>query len=698
MTWASPGLALIVAACVVPPLILLYFLKLRRREVSIPSTLLWMQSVQDLQANAPFQRLRMNLLLFLQLLALCLMLLALAQPQWAGVTTSSSRTVLLIDRSGSMTARDVEPTRLAEAKRQAVEYVKNIRTGGLFSRGGQAEQVMIISFAQEARVQCPFTSSQAELTEAIESIGPTHERTSLARALELARAYTINTDPETDKPIGPPATLIVFSDGQIRDLSDLVTRDTVLYRPIGDEAALGNVGIVEFGADRAPTNLSEIVVYARIANYRMTPALVDVLFSVGDQLVGSKRIEVPAAYQEDPRQDTGAEGPAESDDAEADAPIQPGGAALTLRPGMTGVEFPLVQARGVTIGVSLDLDDVLKADNQAFVVVPQAKRLRVGLVDAKSFFIPTAVEGVPFVEVVEMIPAPRFQEMMTTDRGQPDTYDMMIVDNVALPAQLPAGRYLIFSSYEGLDGFEASTEEKPDGAQVWDEQHPVSHWVNFNPLYVHSYHPMSVPTEAHVLVDGAFGPLLVEYVHGGAHCLILPFEFLKSNWMLDENMLKFVQNAVNYLGHSGQMVVSEPYEPGETVVARLPRDATDIAMRLVSQAEDEGGAGAGAGRKVLTPIDPAMTTYRAERAGLYALSFRQSDEEEEQTRYIAVNMGSDLESNVRPSPTLRIGTDETRTVRGEDGLQKKPLWPWLLLAALAVITVEWWVYSRRAFI
>ena len=50
------------------PILLLYMLRLRRREVLISSTFLWRQVVQDTEANTPWQRLRRNLLLFLQLL------------------------------------------------------------------------------------------------------------------------------------------------------------------------------------------------------------------------------------------------------------------------------------------------------------------------------------------------------------------------------------------------------------------------------------------------------------------------------------------------------------------------------------------------------------------------------------------------------------------------------------------------------
>ena len=66
-------------------IIALYFLKLRRRPVRVPSTILWRKSLEDLHVNSLFQRLRRNLLLFLQLLAVALAMLArFAGPRMKG--------------------------------------------------------------------------------------------------------------------------------------------------------------------------------------------------------------------------------------------------------------------------------------------------------------------------------------------------------------------------------------------------------------------------------------------------------------------------------------------------------------------------------------------------------------------------------------------------------------------------------------
>ncbi len=80
MEWLTPLTAIYAAAVSVPLLLLLYFLKLKRREQIVSSTLLWKRAVQDLQVNAPFQRIRHNILLLLQLLMLLAILLAVAGP------------------------------------------------------------------------------------------------------------------------------------------------------------------------------------------------------------------------------------------------------------------------------------------------------------------------------------------------------------------------------------------------------------------------------------------------------------------------------------------------------------------------------------------------------------------------------------------------------------------------------------------
>src|SRR5260221_3157872 len=124
MSWIpsfiTPLAGAIAAVLSISALLVLYFLKLRRREMLVSSTLLWKKAIQDLQVNAPFQKLRRNLLLLLQLLLLLLLILALSRPVTNYQPGAGALTVILIDRSASMSAKDINGhTRLHEAKRRA---------------------------------------------------------------------------------------------------------------------------------------------------------------------------------------------------------------------------------------------------------------------------------------------------------------------------------------------------------------------------------------------------------------------------------------------------------------------------------------------------------------------------------------------------------------------------------------------------
>src|SRR4051812_23332228 len=129
-------------------IIALYFLKLRRRPVQVPSTLLWRRSLEDLHVNSLFQRLRRNLLLFLQLLMVLLAMLALAGPRLKGGAGQGQRLVLAIDDSASMSATDVAPSRLARAKDEARKVVNAM---------GDDDLAMVIAFSDRARVVSSYT-------------------------------------------------------------------------------------------------------------------------------------------------------------------------------------------------------------------------------------------------------------------------------------------------------------------------------------------------------------------------------------------------------------------------------------------------------------------------------------------------------------------------------------------------------------
>src|SRR3954462_4963025 len=119
LVWWQWGLL----ALVPPAIIALYFLKLKRQPLEVPSTYLWSRAIEDLHVNSLWQRLRQSLLLFLQLLLIVLIGATLLRPGWSGTKLEGKRFVFLIDTSASMAANDITPSRLDRAKRQALQLV-----------------------------------------------------------------------------------------------------------------------------------------------------------------------------------------------------------------------------------------------------------------------------------------------------------------------------------------------------------------------------------------------------------------------------------------------------------------------------------------------------------------------------------------------------------------------------------------------
>src|SRR5215510_2887256 len=144
----------------IPAVIAMYMLKLRRDETVVPSTLLW----TDVEANAPWQRLRRSLLLLLQLLLVLILVLLAARPFLERPAGLARDIVLVVDTSASMGATDVLPNRLEGAKSAAIEALKELPTGG---------KVSVIAAERTARIVANETSDIGRVRQAINDLEPT---------------------------------------------------------------------------------------------------------------------------------------------------------------------------------------------------------------------------------------------------------------------------------------------------------------------------------------------------------------------------------------------------------------------------------------------------------------------------------------------------------------------------------------------
>ena len=175
MTLGAP--AALWAFMAVPVLIVLYLLRVRRREHVVSSVLLWVKSAPSRSAFRPSRRIERSLLLLLQIVAAAALAAALAQPSLLGWTAGSGDVVLVLDASMSMRARDVAPTRFDRARGEARDVLARLAPG---HRAG------LVLAAARPLVLVPPTADLGRLAAALAQAQPWDVAGDVRGAVDLA--------------------------------------------------------------------------------------------------------------------------------------------------------------------------------------------------------------------------------------------------------------------------------------------------------------------------------------------------------------------------------------------------------------------------------------------------------------------------------------------------------------------------------
>jgi Ca-activated chloride channel family protein len=219
---------------IVPAIVALYFLKVRRPQVPVSSTLLWRSMTKDRQAGVPWQRLRFSWLLVLQLLAAVALVLALMRPAISTPAPLAAHTILMVDTSAPMQTTDVHPSRLAEAKRQAAE---------LIGRMGPQDRVTLLELSSQPKALASTVGDRNTLRRALDHLTPDNAPADLSQALALAASVSGS---------GTDTELVLLSDGITLPLQAPVSLPfRISYQAIG--ASGENLAITALSAQPGPS-------------------------------------------------------------------------------------------------------------------------------------------------------------------------------------------------------------------------------------------------------------------------------------------------------------------------------------------------------------------------------------------------------------------------------------------------------------
>ncbi|MCO4772058.1 MAG: BatA and WFA domain-containing protein [Deltaproteobacteria bacterium] len=271
MNFANPAALWLLATT--PPLAALYFLKVRRKRVMVPTLLLWSQVVQNQRTAHPFDRFRRHLLFLLQLLALLLLTFALAGPSIAGKQFLGRSVVWILDGSGSMQATHSGAARFELAQEAVLQGIGRLQGG---------DEGMVVLAGPEARVVASFTRDHERLAEAVRAVKPTGAASALADAVDLASALTRS---RTDR------TLVVVTDGSDASLQRVVEHHPgVRTELVGRDTA--NTAITAIDLRRSPTVDLESELFVTLRRYGGDAGPVGVEVTLDGVLLTSETVEV----------------------------------------------------------------------------------------------------------------------------------------------------------------------------------------------------------------------------------------------------------------------------------------------------------------------------------------------------------------------------------------------------------------------
>jgi len=354
---------------VAAPLVLLYFLKVRRRERRVSSLMLWGAELRDREASTFFQRLQRDPLLLLQLLALIALALALARPVVTVTGEGARKVVVVLDTSASMKARDVSPSRFDAARSEAASLVRRL---------GEGAEIMVIEAGVQPHVTAALGRDRDRALSAIRAARPRDLPQRLPEALRTARALV---------GIDPRAEIHVFTDGAfVMGQTPEMTDPRIRWVGVGRRGY--NVGIVSLSIRKTYYGSFGYQAFVSLVNHSPEAQTFDFALSIDDQMIAEK--------------------------------------SLTLEPSVRrSIVLPFAHQGGGTVTAKIGVNDDLATDNVAYAVIPPPKKIAVTLVSPGNLFLEKVLRTDPTVALEVKTP-----EQYQGGMGEAD---VVVLDSSAPP-------------------------------------------------------------------------------------------------------------------------------------------------------------------------------------------------------------------------------------------------------------------------
>ncbi len=574
-----------------PVIIFFYLLKLKRREVVVSSVLLWSHLVKDMQANAPFQKLRKNLLLFLQLLIAALAVFALARPAAVVSSLGGSHVVVILDGSASMQSRDAGGTRFDAARATAERMIGRMRGG---------DRMMLLLATSHTQRLTPFTRDRNLLRRALRDARPadttTHLRDALLLAASLSGAGARESSPETVGMALSGHRIFVLSDGAFPPLEDVDLRGSeVQFVKLGQRSE--NVGIVALDVRRAFRETADYQMFVAVRNYSPSAKKTNIEFYRNEVLIDVRPLELPAADK-------------------------------TLGYSEKAEVFGNLKEASGILQAKLDLQDDLEVDNIAYSQLSVRQDLRVLLVTDGDLYLERALNLDPHVKVSTISPSG-----YTGQSG----FDVVVFENVG-PKAPPAGNHL----YINCAGPTApvTIRRKITEASIldWDRVHPAMRYVKLSQLRLPEALSAELKPWGTQLAEHESGVAVAVGEHEGFKSAYVGFPLLRTEFPLRVAFPIFFNNMAQWLAARPGRTEGLQLRTGQTASLEVRPGISEITVTSPSGQ-----------KQIVRPDGRIAYAAGTEERGIYTAEGRNYRAQ------FAVNLLSRDESATQPQDRIQFG-------------------------------------------
>ena len=538
--------------------VILYLLKLRRRQVEVPFVHLWREVLAEKQTTRLFSALKRILSLLVALAIVCALAFAMGDPRYLGASEDARTTVVLVDASASMQATDVAPDRLSAAAREVERLI-----GGL----GGADRMLIAQMDRTTVPLTPLTQEPSLLREGLTRVEPTDLGADLPRALRLAM------DVLRDQ---PRPRVVIVSDGVLGEGGEAEARAReagieLTFLPIGEGGR--NVAITAFSVRRYPLDKSRSQALIELWNPTEQDEAVELTLMGDGEPIDVSRLEVRAGER-----------------------------LRRVFEDVSGADRTL-EARVTLAGGARDAQP---ADDHAYARLPERRRARVQCVTTGNLYLAAALLLDEYLEVVEVSPA---------EYPAPGRFDVTIFD-AWVPPSPPESHaiYLHPAPAGGATGGPFAVTgvvPRPFFDRI-ERDHPIVRFTALGDVNVAEALAVELQDGDRVVAGDTRAPLIVTGARADKRMVALLFDVRRSDlplriaWplLLLNSIDLFVQEDAGYLSS---------YETGATWYVPVPAGA-EVAT-LITPSGEERRVPVVDGRAVATGSRAGFYTLRYDSLG-----------------------------------------------------------------------------------